>query len=411
VRRHWSEGNHVELLENGEQFYPAVFDAIRSARTEVLIETFILFEDKVGCALRDVLVDAARRGVRVELTIDDWGSPDLSPAFLRALSDAGVGLHVFCPRPRLLGVRTNGMRRMHRKLVAIDDRVAFVGGINYSADHLGDYGPEAKTDYAVRLHGPIVGVIARFLREQVAPARRRWWWHRVRYRVEAAAADAAPSPGTARVRLVTRDNLRHRDDIERQYRVAIRTARRDAIIANAYFFPGYRLLRDLRRAARRGVRVRLLLQGQPDMAIVTFGARLLHAYLTRAGVEIHEYCERPFHGKVAVIDDEWATVGSSNLDPLSLTLNLEANVVILDRAFNARLRESLEGLLANHCRRIDASPASRDGVFGGAVTGAVLAVLRRLPDWVGLLPEHLPVLGRRAPDGAEPAADAVRDAP
>src|SRR4029453_1234095 len=141
---------------------------------------------------------------------------------------------------------------------------------------------------------------------------------------------------------VYRDNRDHRNDIERQYRGAIRSARREVTIAMAYFFPGYRLLKTLRHAPRRGVRVRLILQGPPDMPIVKTAAELLHSQLIQAGVEIHEYCKRPLHGKGAVIDDDWATVGSSNLDPLSLALNLEANVVIRDSAFNAVLNSRLQ---------------------------------------------------------------------
>jgi cardiolipin synthase len=390
VKLNWTDGNQVDLLENGEAFYPAVFAAIDAARDEVLIETFILFEDKVGVALADRLVAAAQRGVRVHLTIDDWGSPDLSAAYVERLTRAGVALHVFCPAPRLFGWRTNVMRRLHRKLVAVDDRIAFVGGINYSADHLGDYGPEAKTDYAARLEGPIAVEIARFLRNVLAPVRRARWWHRVDGRWRDDLGPARADAAGARVCLVTRDNRDHATDIERQYRVAIRAAQRDIVIANAYFFPGYLLLRSIARAARRGVRVRLLVQGQPDMKIVTFAARLLYAYLARSGVEIHEYCERPFHGKVAVVDGLWSTIGSSNLDPLSLTMNLEANVIVLDERFNRALRRSLERLMSTQCRTVTPVPAERRGPVTTLVTALVLAVARRFPDWVGLLPAPRP---------------------
>src|SRR5690606_37234668 len=145
--------------------------------------------------------------------------------------------------------------------------------------------------------------------------------------------------GEAAAIFVTRDNGRHRNDIEQHYLAAIRSARSEILIANAYFFPGYRLLRELRNAARRGVRVGLVLQGEPDMPMVRAASKLLYDYLLSAGVEIHEYCQRPLHGKVAIVDEDWSTVGSSNLDPLSLSLNLEANVVIRDRAFNACLGE------------------------------------------------------------------------
>ena len=155
----WVAGNRIELLENGEQFFPRVFEAIRAAQREVVIETFILFEDKVGLDLHAAMREAARRGVKVDLMIDGFGSPDLSREFLEELSQAGVKVRVFDPGHRFLGQRLNVFRRMHRKIVVIDGERAFVGGINYSADHLMDFGPKAKQDYAVELAGPIVAQI------------------------------------------------------------------------------------------------------------------------------------------------------------------------------------------------------------------------------------------------------------
>jgi len=206
---------------------------------------------------------------------------------------------------------------------------------------------------------------------------------------------AAPAPaGSAEVMFVTRDNFRRRDDIERQYRAAIRTARREVIIANAYFFPGYRLLHTIRQAAQRGVRVRLILQGQPDMRIVRIAARLLHGQLLAAGVEIHEYCQRPLHGKVALVDDRWATVGSSNLDPLSLSLNLEANVMTRDAGFIASLRANLEQLIERHCVAIEARSVHGRGVLYTLLATLAYHLTRRFPAWAGLLPEHRPRLAR-----------------
>ena len=150
----WVEGNRFTLLENGEGFFPRVFEVIAAAEHEVLVETFILFEDKVGKELQQALLAAARRGVQVDITIDGYGSPDLSAGFISELTGAGVRVHVFDPSPRLWGYRTNVFRRMHRKIVVVDGRRAFVGGINYSADHLADFGPQAKQDYAVEVHGP-----------------------------------------------------------------------------------------------------------------------------------------------------------------------------------------------------------------------------------------------------------------
>jgi cardiolipin synthase len=406
MKPRWKDGNKFRLLENGEEFFPAVFDAIENAQHEVILETFILFRDKVGLALHASLMAAARRGVQIDVTVDGYGSPDLTKDFVESLTVSGVRLHVFDPRPRLFGrLRTNLFRRMHRKIVVIDGVKAFVGGINYSADHLLDFGPEAKQDYAVEVQGPIVADIHRFAREAIVPAigTRRWWRRR-----EAPPPPEAvpPRAGDAQAMFITRDNQHHRDDIERHYRIALRAARKEVIIANAYFFPGYRLLKEIRRAARRGVQVSLILQGHPDMPIVKVAARMLYDHLLRAGVRIFEYCERPLHGKVAVADDEWATVGSSNLDPLSLALNLEANIAIHDHEFAVELAGKLRHLMDRACKEIDPKRDMSRSRWRLALSYLVFHVVRRFPAWAGWLPAHQPRLAPAhafvAPDGTLP---------
>lgn len=400
--RRWIPGNDFTLLENGEEFFPRVFACIANARREVIVETFILFEDKVGLQLHEALIAAARRGAQVDITIDDWGSPDLSEQFLRSLREAGVRIHSFNPGPRPFGLRPHLLRRMHRKIVVVDRERAFVGGINYSADHLADFGPEAKQDYAVEIHGPLVAEIHRFCHTALAEGlrytreKRQWWRWRKQLR---AAPEELPHAGAADATFVVRDNRRHTNDIERHYRIAIRAAKQRIVIANAYFFPGYRFIKELRRAARRGVDVRLILQGQPDMPFVKTAAGMLYHHLLRAGVRIYEYCERPLHGKVAVMDDEWATVGSSNLDPMSLSFNLEANVVIRDRDFALTLTGKLEKLMCDACNEVTAE--SLGELKGWPLVQSFLAYhfTRRYPRWAQWLPRHVP---RLIPAAAQP---------
>jgi cardiolipin synthase A/B len=400
----WIEGNDIRLLENGEEFFPRVFGCIEAAQQEVVIETFILFEDKVGLALHQALLDAARRGVQIDVTIDGFGSPDLSEQFIGSLIDAGVRIHVFDPGPRLLPSSINMWRRMHRKIVVVDRKVAFMGGINYSADHLADFGPEAKQDYAVEIHGPLVAEIHRFTHAALAQGQRyqrqRQWWHR-RRRLR-ASPEQQPREGSAAAMFVVRDNGDHRSDIERHYRIAIRMARKRVVIANAYFFPGYRFMKELRRAARRGVDVRLILQGQPDMPIVKTAATLLYHQLLAAGVQIYEYHERPLHGKVALMDDEWATVGSSNLDPLSLSLNLEANVIIRDRGFNQHLYERLEHIMLHSCNRVEREDVGRLRGLHLARSFIAFHFTRLYPGWATWLPRHVPRLLPAATDRLQP---------
>ena len=400
----WVPGNQFELLENGEEFFPRVFDAIAQARCEVMLETFILFDDKIGQQLHAALLAAARRGVEVHVLVDGFGSPDLSDNFVGALVEAGVHFRIFDPGTRVLGQRLNLLRRMHRKIVVVDGERGFIGGINYSADHVADFGPEAKQDYAVEVRGPLVAQMRQFTHEAVlARGERR--------RGRTAPATGLPYAGTAHAMFVTRDNHQHTSDIERHYRIALRSARKRVVIANAYFFPGYRFIRELRRAARRGVQVHLILQGQPDMPIVKTAASLLYDHLLRAGVRIHEYCDRPLHGKVALVDDDWSTVGSSNLDPLSLSLNLEANVIIQDRGFNAQLHRRLAHLIEHSCRQIDAPAPGRFDGIRLLRSYMVFHLMRWFPAWAGWLPRHEPTITLVDPAAPAPsAASAAKEA-
>lgn len=375
-----TSGNELQMLENGEEYFPAVFEAIRQAHRRVILETFIIFEDKVGLALRDALVEAAKRGADIDVTVDGYGTADISDEYVSSLTSVGIRFHIFDPQPRRLGFRTNVFRRMHRKIVVIDDDIAFIGGINFGADHLADYGEGAKQDYAVSIRGPAVAQIKKFAVDVLKPPRKQRKWRRLRWPTQ----DPLP-PGT--VALVVRDNDDHSNDIELHYRMALRSARKEVVLANAYFFPGYRFLRDLRHAAQRGVSVKLILQGEPDMPVARFVGTMLYDYLISAGVEIHEYCERPLHGKIAVVDDVWSTVGSSNLDPFSLALNLEANVMIYDMAFGLAMKDRLYRLMNDHCTLVKRESRPRRKIQRVIVGTLVFHFLRRFPTWVRYLPQ------------------------
>ena len=391
MNRPWVEGNSVQLLINGEQYYPRVFEAMAKAREEILLETFIIFDDKVGQQLQQVLIDAARRGVRVEVAADGYGTADLPAAFISAMTDAGVSFHAFDPQPRLLGMRTNLFRRLHRKIVVVDGERAFIGGINYSADHLGDFGAMAKQDYAVEVTGPVVAQVHASSKRLMSP---------VLQPPSAVRPVTEPAGGSDAV-LIERDNGMRSNDIEAHYLQAFRKARQRIVVANAYFFPGYRLMRELRNAARRGVEVHLILQGQPDMRWVRALSRLLYNYLLRDGVMIHEYCQRPLHGKVALVDDQWVTVGSSNLDPLSLSFNLEANLFIRDRAFNQQLHQHLQALASEQCKPVTLERMIRGYWWRAPLIFVCFHVIRHFPRIAGWFPAHRQRLRSVQPE-AEP---------
>lgn len=363
------------LLQGGREYFPALVRAIDAARYWVQLETYIFDVHGAGGEVAQALMRAARRGVTVQVLVDGVGSGELAPHWPEQMRRAGVQWQVFSPirgswswlRLVLAPAR---WRRLHRKLCVIDEQLLFCGGINVLDDlHDPNHGPlqAPRFDFTVQIGGPVA--------QQAADAMALLWWRvqagdSVRHRQLALAwqafreshqfqrpvrPDGAPAPqGPVAVRafLLLRDNFRYRNRIERAYRKAIGQARQEVLISNAYFLPGVRLQRALVQAARRGVKVTLLLQGRYEYFMQYHAARSVYDGLLQAGIDIHEYETSFLHAKVAVVDGQWATVGSSNLDPLSLLLAREANVVVQDVAFACSLRDRLRAAMASHGRRV-----------------------------------------------------------
>ena len=330
-------GNKLQLLTNGRGYFPVLQQAIDAAKTEVYLETYIFADDHSGKRIAAALVRAAGRGVRVHVLVDGFGSKGIFEQTRQLLDAANIDVLIFGPKTSPLTLRRKRLRRLHRKLVVVDARVAFVGGINIIDDMHTPHHTPPRYDYAVRIEGPLV---ARVL-EQCERMWRRVAWASLKRSAQRHAPVDAVAQGTQHAVLVVRDNFRHRSDIEDAYLEAIRAAHKEVIIANAYFFPGVRFRQALREAAGRGVHVVLLLQGRVEYLLLHYASRALYGSLLDAGVEIYEYHKSFLHAKVAVIDRRWATVGSSNIDPFSLMLAREANVIVDDLNFAHELRSSL----------------------------------------------------------------------
>lgn len=333
-------GNAIALLENGSDFFPALIGTIDAARREFHLETYIFQEDAVGRAVASALCRAAQRGVTVRVVVDGFGSPDFAERMRPALEAAGVQTLIFRPEIARLKLRRHRLRRLHRKLAVADGRTAFIGGINI-VDDIDAKNPAApRFDYAIRLEGPLLAPIHASVRQLWSLV--AWAGFRRRLRLPLPMPTVAEPQGAMRAAFVTRDNLRHRRDIEEAYLDAIGEAREEILLANAYFLPGLRFRRALLEAAGRGVRITVLLQGRVEYLLQHYATQALYGVLLAAGVRIFEYQRSFLHAKVAVIDGRWATVGSSNIDPFSLLLAREANVVIGDAGFANQLRASLE---------------------------------------------------------------------
>ena len=368
---HLSPGHAVCLLLGGTDFFPSLIEAIDASQTEIRLETYIFNFDATGESVANALIRAAQRGVSVMVMVDGIGTPPLAGPWSRRFEAAGVQWHRFLPLGWIGMVFPIRWRRLHRKLCVVDGVHAYCGGINVIDDCVDlNYGAlsSPRFDFAVKVTGPLVqeahSTLEQFwLHVKLGQQMEHLQWKKLgqtfkqvlRQGSESATHSKADrSLGAVWAGLVLRDNLFHRSSIERTYRKAIGEAREDVLIASAYFLPGRKLRNALIHAAKRGVRVRLLLQGRYEYFMQLHGARVVYGALLDAGVEIYEYTAGYLHAKVAVVDRHWATVGSSNLDPLSLLLAHEANVVVEDTAFAQSLHAGVSQALDQQSLRVDA---------------------------------------------------------
>jgi len=389
----------LTLLKGGEALFPALVEAYDAARAEILLETYIFEFARAALPVAEALERAAARGVRVCIVVDGVGTGDVPAEWQQRWEAAGAQWRVFNPAQGWRLLVPKRWRRMHRKLCVVDGTTGFCGGINLLDDY---YDPnhgdldQPRFDFAVRVRGPLVDdmhdtMTRLWARLQVAREARQ---HDVKGALHAVRAAARAGTDMrdrdikgpaeklrrgARATLVLRDNVRFRRSIEATYRLAIAQARSEILIANAYFIPGVQLQRALLRAARRGVRVVLLLQAKYEYFMQYHASRAVYDVLLNAGIEIIEYEPSFLHAKVAVMDaanGTMATVGSSNLDPLSLLLAREANVFVRDDPFGAELRAHLLDAMQHHGHRVDAAEHRGRPLLTRTLTWLAYALMR-----------------------------------
>ncbi len=347
--------NQLMLLKNGAAFFPQLCADIEAAQHSIYLETYIFAADEAGRMVAEALKSAAARGVVVRVMLDGYGSAELPSPWLDELRAAKVEVQWFRREISPFTLRRSRMRRLrrlHRKLAVMDGEVAFVTGININNDiSRHDSFSSPRLDYAVRVQGVMAGEIQ-------ATTRHLWGvvsWANFRRRgkeIRRFVLERDKQVVAQGITLVLRDNLRHRHDIEGAYLQAIAGAQREVIIANAYFLPGRDFRQALIQAVQRSVRVVLLLQGRVEYRVQHYATHALYDQLLAAGVEIYEYQPSYLHAKVAVVDGLWATVGSSNIDPFSLMLALEANLAVQDAGFAGELHESLLAAIAGDAVRV-----------------------------------------------------------
>lgn len=339
---HFIGGNQIQLLRSGIEYFPALEHAIQNAKSEIYLQTYIYEVDHAGIRIGNALKQAALRGVTVNVLLDGFGCKDLPKTYIQSLEQTGVQVMFYRPKISPWTLKKNRLRRLHRKIAIIDSELGFVGGINIIDDNNVPNQAPPRIDHAVRIEGallPSMTVSVHKFWRRIA-----WAHFRPTHHDQPKNKPKPPSYDIntgIKAAFVLRDNVLHRSDIEDAYLDAINNAKSEIIIANAYFVPGRKFRKALIDAAKRGVKVKLLLQGRMEYLLM-FATHAFYGSFLNHGIEIYEYRKSFMHSKVAVIDNYWSTVGSSNIDPFSLLLAHEANVMIKDTAFAAELREELE---------------------------------------------------------------------
>lgn len=384
------DGNRIKLLKNGAEFFPALVTSIDAATSEVRLETYIFRDDVAGINIADALKRAAQRGVKIQVLIDGVGSHATPDAFFVAMQRTGIDVLVFRPEREFFNIKRSRLRRVHRKIALIDGKVGFVGGINLIDDMTECLSEFPRYDYAVQVEGP---VLADIYLAMVQLWRTVSWWKFGRHRAGIPLPDFPrhvpgaliheSEAGNTKVLFAVRDNFRHRRDIERAYLAAISASQREVLLTSPYFLPGRHFRRALIEAAQRGVRVTLLLQGRADHVLLQQATRALYTQLLGAGVTIFEYHKSMLHGKVAMVDCRWATVGSSNLDPFSMFLNREANVVVIDDTFAAMLRASVMEEIGLNASKLEPMNWQKRGWLARMSAWMAYGFARWVMGWLG----------------------------
>jgi cardiolipin synthase len=330
--------NRIELLKNGKNYFASVIKSIQQAQQSIFVEAYIFSHDATGIKILTALKEAAKRNIDVYLLLDGFGSRDLTQKVIDEIKASKIHFLFYHPKISPYQMKRISLRRLHRKMFLIDHKIAYVGGINIIDDANVPNGKAPRIDYAAQLKGPVVHSISQSMTKLW---KRVSWAHLEKsYIPKYIQKNTTSYPNGTKLNFIERDNFRHRQDIEKAYLHAIQNAKHEILIANAYFIPGKKFERALINASRRGVSVTLLLKGEMDY-FLSNATRAFYGKFLKEGITIFEYTRSFMHSKVAVIDESWSTVGSSNIDPFSLLLAREANIMVLDKSFASRLKKNI----------------------------------------------------------------------
>lgn len=313
--RSYQLAENVQLVYSGKDYFQRLNTIIANAKSELHIQTYIFDHDETGKAVIEELKKAAARNVKIFLLLDSFGAAGFPALLKQDLAGSGIHLRFFAPF-----FSTNSFylgRRLHHKIIVADNSIALIGGINIADKYKGSEHQLPWLDYAVEIKGPICGSIQEFC-DNIYQKRS----------FKKMTFQSKEGTGSVPVRIAMNDWVNQKNEISRGYLTAIGKAQREIIIVGGYFIPGRRLRKALREASERGVKVKVILAGISDVVLVARATRFFYSFLLRHKIELHEWRHSVLHGKAAVIDGQWSTIGSFNLNHLSAYASIEMNVEI-----------------------------------------------------------------------------------
>lgn len=341
----YKEGHHVELLQSGEPFFSAVIRAIDAAKRYIHFQTYIIDEDNTGRRIVDALVRAARRGVRIYMLLDAFGTKYLTKEFIDTIEDSGILFRFFSPVFITKGFQLS--LRLHHKVILTDGELAIIGGMNFADRYNSTPAAREWLDFAVLIKGPECIHVNSICRKI---------WNKAFISKDERAAEIVYSTSSydqnISLRVVENNWYRNKIEILRSYRAALKNARHHMIIFASYFLPG-RLERKLfRLASARGVDIRIVLPAKSDAPMFKRATSFLYEYILRNNIKIYEYTPANLHAKVATVDGKWCSVGSYNLNHISDYGSIEMNVNIMDESFASGFEKILTEIIKNDCRQV-----------------------------------------------------------
>ncbi len=343
----------VKLIFSGNDFFKTLESFIDNAKETIHFQIYIFEEDETGKQIAEALLRAANRGVEIYLLVDAYGSKDLSIDFIKKIQQGAIKFRFFSPLFSKESIYWG--RRLHHKVVVIDKTVSMVGGINIGDRYRGSETAPAWLDYAALIKGDVCLELHNLCSALFEKKRFR--------QAEQVTVLKEKETGTPLVRFSKNDWIKGQNEIHKRALYSFRNAKRTIVIISSYFLPGYSYRRALKNARKRGVNVKVILAGQSDMRFLLYAEKHLYRFLCRQGIEICEWTDSVLHGKAIMVDQEWVSIGSYNLNYLSRYWSIELNTEVKDVDFINEFSNHLDLIVASRCILVDANQMRTFGLF------------------------------------------------